>query len=81
MSVFLMPRGETYGKQDITEIHQHHNDSSHASVVGPVAGNDESNSDDVMRIHLPMILPPLLDVDHKELVEPETKLREVVEFG
>lgn len=79
--MFSILKGGTYGKQDITEIHQHHDDSSYTGVVGPVAGNDESNGDDVMRIHLPVILPPLFDVDHKELMEPETELREVVEFG
>lgn len=40
----------------------------------PVAGEDQHGRDDVVREHLPVVLPPGLDIDDHDLLEPECVL-------
>lgn len=49
--------------------------------VHDVAPHNQSNSQDVVPKHLPMIFSSLLAVDNEQLVEPPTELGEIVKLG
>ena len=71
----------TYGQEDIAEIHKDVNDRTDSGVIHVVARDDQGDGQDVMRKHLPVILPWLFRVNNVELVEPPSELGEVIEFG
>lgn len=45
-----------------------------------VACEHENAGDDMVGEHLPVILPPLLDVDNNDLLYPEGELYQVIPF-
>lgn len=49
-------------------------------MVVTVGSDDQRYGDEVVSQHLPVILATLLDVDHKDLLEPEAELSEDVEL-
>jgi hypothetical protein len=51
---------------------------TNSSLVVGVACGDQGDGDEVMTEHLPMILPSLLDVNNKDLLEPECQLRQQI---
>jgi hypothetical protein len=55
-------------------------DRSDSRIVHVVARDDESDGQDMVREHLPVIFTWFLRVNHVELVEPPAELSEVVEF-
>jgi len=71
---------QTYLKEYIHHIHQQQNDIPNPRLVKPKAHQDQRTRNDVMREHLPVVFPTLLDVDHDNLLQPECKLHEVVPF-
>ena len=44
----------------------------------PIAGEHQRAGDQVVREHLPVVFPPLFDVDDKDLLEPECKLYKII---
>lgn len=70
----------TYREQDVANIKEHQDQIAHGVVVVPVRADNQRNGDEVVGQHLPVVLATLLDVDHKDLLEPETELREDVEL-
>lgn len=46
----------------------------------PITGKYQHSCDDMMREHLPVILPPLLDIYHQDLLEPKCVLYQCVPF-
>ncbi len=67
-----------YRKQDINSIHQTQDRVADLGLMIAVACKHENACDDMMCKHLPMIFPPFLDVNHDNLLHPESKLDEVV---
>lgn len=49
-------------------------------MVVAVGCDDQRDGDEVVGQHLPVVLATLLNVDHKDLLEPEAELREGVEL-
>lgn len=49
--------------------------------VHDITSHNQSNGQDVVSKHLPMISSSLLAVDNEQLVEPPTKLGEIVKLG
>jgi len=48
--------------------------------VVSVAREDQKGCDNVVREHLPMVLSPLLDIDHEYLLQPEGVLDQNIPF-
>jgi hypothetical protein len=71
---------ETYWEENVAKVHQSVNNRSDSGKVRSVRRGNESNGQQVVSEHLPMILPPLFTVDHVDLVEPPTKLSEIIEL-
>lgn len=72
--------GTTYRQQNVAKVHQNHDHAADPGEIRPVAADDEQDGDTVMRIHLPVVLAPLFDVDDEQLMAPETELGQIVEF-
>ena len=68
----------SYRQEQIDHIHNNKNDISGRSLVASVAEKDERRSDDVVSEHLPVIFSAFLDVDNKDLLQPESELSEIV---
>lgn len=49
--------------------------------VANIAGHDEGYGQNMMRKHLPVVVPSFLIVNHEYLVKPPSELGEVVKFG
>lgn len=58
----------TYREENVPEIEQHQNQVAHGIVVVSIRSNNQRNSDEVVRQHLPMVLATLLNVDDKDLL-------------
>jgi len=54
---------------------------AHPCEVPDVARDDESDGQDVMGEHLPVVRPPFLAVNHEDLMTPPSELSQVVELG
>lgn len=70
----------TYGEEDITPIHDHHNQTPNPCKIEEVARAHESNGDDMMGQHLVVIFSTCFSVEDQDLMRVERGLREVVEF-
>jgi hypothetical protein len=46
-----------------------------------IAGKNQNCSNDVMGEHLPMVFPPLFDIDNHDLLQPESVLYEDIAFS
>jgi hypothetical protein len=46
-----------------------------------IAGREQRYRDAMVRKHLPVVLPPLLDVYNKDLLKPEGPLGQDIGFG
>lgn len=55
-------------------------DTDRGKVHG-IAPHNQSNGQDVVPKHLPVVFSSLLAVDHEQLVEPPTELGEIVKLG
>lgn len=71
---------ETYGEEDVAQVHEAHDQTADASEVVRVAGDDERTGDNVVGHHLPVIFSRGLRVDDEEQVEVKCGLHHVVEF-
>lgn len=49
-------------------------------IVANVRHHDQDDGDKVVEAHLPVVLAALLHVDHVDLVEPPSKLAQIVEL-
>lgn len=56
-------------------------DSPDSSEMSDITPRQEGDGQDVMSEHLPMIIPPLFAIDHVDLVEPPSQLRQVIKLG
>lgn len=71
---------DTHREENVAKVHQSVNNRSDSGKVRGVRGGNETNGQQVMAKHLPMILPPLFTIDHVDLVEPPAKLSEIVKL-
>lgn len=71
---------ETYRQDDVDSVHEDQDQVSNAGVVVVVAARHKTNSDDVVRKHLPVVLAAFFDVDNNDLLQPESPLSEHVEL-
>lgn len=51
-----------------------------AGESSPIRAIHESDGDDMMRGHLPMIFPSLFDIQYKKLSKPECRLAQIVKL-
>lgn len=49
-------------------------------MVVPVGADNQSNGDEVVSEHLPVVFATFLNVDHKDLLKPEAQLSEGIEL-
>jgi len=68
-------------KKNITTIHQYHNNTTHSSEVGEIAGDNQDYSYYMMGHHLYVILPSSLSIENQNLVHVESGLSEIIEFN
>lgn len=71
---------QTHGKKDITEIHQGMYQCSNPGKVTNIARTHQSDGDDMVTEHLPVIFPSLFGEDDVDLMKPESELSKVIEF-
>lgn len=72
--------GETHWKDNVDNIHNNENQVANACKVVGVRGHDQSDGDEVVRQHLPVILSLLLNVDDVDLLDPESQLCEIIKL-
>ena len=70
----------TYWENEIHDIHDAQNQVSYLGLVVSVTREDQKGCDNVVREHLPMVLSPLLNIDHEDLLQPEGVLDQNVPF-
>ena len=70
----------TYREENVSKIEQHQNQVAHSVVVVSVRSNNQGNSDEVVRQHLPMVLATLFDVDNEDLLKPKGPLTQYIRF-
>lgn len=70
--------GGAYWKEEVHNIHGAEDKVGDLRLVVPIAREDQQGRDDVVREHLPVILPPCFNVDHHDLLQPECILRQDV---
>lgn len=70
----------TYRKNQVYSIHHAENQVCYFGLMVAITGENQASGDNVMREHLPMIFPPLLNVDDHDLLEPKGVLSENVPF-
>lgn len=58
----------TYREENVPKIEQHQNQVAHGVVVVSIRSDNQRNSDEMVRQHLPMVLATLLNVDNKDLL-------------
>ena len=75
-----MLKAITYWQEKIHDVHDDQDNSSDFGLVVAVAAKYKCRRDDVMREHLPVIFPPLFNVDNDDLLKPECELSQVVPF-
>lgn len=63
-----------YRKENITVIHEDHNDAPSPCEVGEITRHHEDYGDDVVGHHLPMIFPTCFGIEDKHLVGVESNL-------
>jgi hypothetical protein len=71
----------TYWENEIHDIHNAQNQVGYLGLVVSVAGENQEGCDNVVCEHLPMVLSPLLDIDHEYLLQPERVLDQNVPFA
>ena len=69
-----------YSEKNVNRLHKRQNHIPNLSLMVAVTREHESTGDEVVCEHLPMVFPPLLYVDDKDLLQPERKLHEIVPF-
>jgi len=70
----------TYREYQVDDIHQAQDDDADLCLVIAVASNQKQACNDVVGEHLPMVLSTLFNVDNQNLLEPETKLSQIVQL-
>ena len=76
MGLVTERHGATYRKEKIHHVHKAEDDIGDLGLMVAVAGEEEPASDNVMSEHLSIILSPLLDVYHNNLLDPEGELNQ-----
>ena len=71
---------KAYREENIAPVHQDHDKTTDARVVVEVASDHENDRNDMVRHHLPVVLPPCLSIEYEHLVHVESRLQQVVEF-
>jgi hypothetical protein len=66
--------GYAYREDNVDKVHNGENDNANLGMVVTVRQKHEGGGEDVMGKHLRIVLALLLDVDHKELLDPKTPL-------
>jgi hypothetical protein len=74
MSLPYICRESTYRKYKVDDVHkaEHHVRSIQIPIY--IGDRNERACDDMMGEHLGMVFATLLDVDHKDLLQPECEL-------
>ena len=73
--------GAAYGKEYVNQIHKDQDQVTDTCLVVVVRARDEGNGDEVVGQHLPMVLAAFLNVDNKDLLQPEGPLRQEIAFA
>jgi hypothetical protein len=71
----------TYRKNNVDQIHDAENHDADTGVIISVGEEKKGAGKNVMCEHFPIVFTFLLDIDHDDLLQPETPLGEVVELG
>ena len=71
---------ETYWEKNVHNIHYAEDHVGDFRLVVAITGEYQARRDNVVGEHLPMVLPPLLNVDDHDLLQPECILDEDVPF-
>jgi hypothetical protein len=71
---------ETHRQENVAEVHEHHHKTSNTCVVVEVATKHESDRNNMVGHHLPVVLPTCLRIEDQDLVEIECGLGKVVEL-
>ncbi len=69
-----------YRKYYVYHVHQTENQVANLGLVVAITCEDQSAGYNVMGKHLEIVFPPLFDVHHKDLLQPERKLDQIVPF-
>jgi hypothetical protein len=64
----------THWEEDITPVHEDHDDAANSCEVGEIARYHENYGDDVVGHHLPMIFPTCFSIENKNLMSIEGDL-------
>ena len=70
--------GVTNSQKDVNHVHEAEDQISSLRPVITVAPEHEEAGHDMVREHLPMIFPPLLDIDDYYLLQPEAELYQII---
>ena len=70
----------TYRQEDVTSIHEDHDETSNTRVVVEVASDHERDRNDMVRHHLPVVRPAGLRIEDEDLVHVERGLEQVIEL-
>ena len=70
----------TYRQEDVTSIHEDHDETSNTCVVVEVASDHERDRNDMVRHHLPVVRPAGLRIEDEDLMHVERGLEQVVEL-
>lgn len=71
---------QAYREYDVDKIHKAKDDMAGLDQINAVARENEGTGEDVVREHLHIVFPSLLDIYDDDLLQPECKLYEVVPF-
>jgi hypothetical protein len=71
---------DTHGKKYVTPVHEQHDNAPHTGKVGVVADPQQSDGDDVVGHHLPVVFPSRLGVQDEDLMCVKSSLQQVVEL-
>lgn len=68
----------TYRQQEIDNVHQTQHHVGDVVEAVDIRGTQQRARDQVVRQHLVVVFPPLLDVDNEDLLNPERQLHEQI---
>lgn len=67
-------------QENITPIHEDHDDAANPGEIGEVTRNHKKDGDDVVGHHLPEIFASSFRIQNEDLMSVEGHLKEIVDF-
>lgn len=76
--VYWWRYSDSYRKQNVHNVHQTHDRVANPSLMVAITREYQRRGYHMMGEHLRVIRPPLLNVDHDHLLQPERELHQIV---